>query len=153
MAALWVAAFWMAAPWMAAPDLESLQNSLKRNWILRQPLLFTYWLPKHPDFWFTPLFSTQSARPPLVIYPWLCSTCVTYETPCHTIGHQVLPIIAFNVIPHPFVSYCQVFRPILYFQPSLSQSDSRLYPNPYLGKQRISLGAAIILSMYLCSHT
>ena len=31
MAALWVAAFWMAAPWMAAPDLESLQNSLKRN--------------------------------------------------------------------------------------------------------------------------
>ena len=26
-------------------------------------------------------------------------------------------------------------------------------PNPYLGKQRISLGVAIILSMYLCPHT
>ena len=24
-------------------------------------------------------------------YPSLCSTCVTYRTPCHAIGHQVLP--------------------------------------------------------------
>ena len=31
----------------------------------------------------------------------------------------------FNIIPHPSVDYRQVFRPILYFQPSPSQSDSR----------------------------
>ena len=31
----------------------------------------------------------------------------------------------FDTIPHPSVDYRQVFRPILYFQPSISQSDSR----------------------------
>ena len=30
----------------------------------------------------------------------------------------------FEIIPHPSVDYRQVFRPILYFQPSPSQSDS-----------------------------
>ena len=34
----------------------------------------------------------------------------------------------FDIIPHPSVDYCQVFRPILYFQPSPSQSDSRDFP-------------------------
>ena len=87
---------------------------------------------------------------------------LTYGTPCHARGHShthtkcfplQLPTPAFNVIPHPSVSYRQVFRPILYFQPSLSQGDSRLCPNPYLGKQRISLGVTIILSICLCQHT
>ena len=36
-------------------------------------------------------FPTQSVRLPLVTYPSLCSTCVTYRTPCYSIGHQVLP--------------------------------------------------------------
>ena len=31
--------------------------------------------------------------------------------------------IPFSVIPHSSMDYCQVFRPILYFQPSPSQSD------------------------------
>ena len=31
----------------------------------------------------------------------------------------------FDIMPHPSVDYRQVFRPILYFQPSPSQSDSR----------------------------
>ena len=121
--------------------------------MFRQPL--TYCLPKHPVFWFT-LTLTQSVRLPMVTYPSLCSPCVTYGTLCHAIGHQVLPTHpgctshldvtyrtlchaighqalptpAFSVIPHPSVSYRQVFRPILYFQPSSSQSDSWLYPNP-----------------------
>ena len=50
----------------------------------------TYWLPKHPVFLFT-LALTQSVRLPMVTYPSLCSTCVTYWTLCHAIGHQVLP--------------------------------------------------------------
>ena len=33
---------------------------------------------------------TQSIRPPMFTYPSLCSTCVTYGTSCHAIGHQVL---------------------------------------------------------------
>ena len=33
--------------------------------------------------------------------------------------------LLFDVIPHPSVVYCRVFRSILYFQPSPSQNDSR----------------------------
>ena len=58
-------------------------------------LYFTYWLPKHLVFWFT-LTLTQSVRLPMVTYPSLCSTCVTYEMLCHTRGHQVLLAPAFN---------------------------------------------------------
>ena len=53
-------------------------------------LYFTYWLPKHPVFWFN-LTLTQPVRLSMVTYPSLCSTCVTYRTLCHAIGHQVLP--------------------------------------------------------------
>ena len=68
----------------------SLQNSLRRNWMLRQPLLFGYWLPKHPVFWFTSLFPTQSVRPPLTTYSSLCSTG-TYRTLCHARVHRLFP--------------------------------------------------------------
>ena len=57
----------------------------------RQPLLFTYWMPRQPVFWFTTLFPTQSIRLPLITNPSLCSTFLAYRTPCHSIGHQVLP--------------------------------------------------------------
>ena len=43
------------------------------------------------QFFNSPPFPTQSVRLPLVTYPSLCSTCVTYRTLCHAIGHQVLP--------------------------------------------------------------
>ena len=39
----------------------------------------------------TNFFSTQLLRLPLVTYRSLCSTCVTYRTPCHANDHQVLP--------------------------------------------------------------
>ena len=42
------------------------------------------------QFFNSPPFPAQSVRLPLVTYPSLCSTCVTYRTPCHAIGHQVL---------------------------------------------------------------
>ena len=51
---------------------------------------FIYWLPKHPVFLFT---LTQSVRLPIVTYPSLCSTCVTYGTLYHAIGHQALPTL------------------------------------------------------------
>ena len=43
------------------------------------------------QFFYLPPFLTQSVRLPLVTYLSLCSTYVTYRTPCHAIGHQVLP--------------------------------------------------------------
>ena len=43
------------------------------------------------QFFDSPPIPTQSVRLPLVTYLSLSSTCVTYRTPCHSIGHQVLP--------------------------------------------------------------
>ena len=37
-----------------------------------------------------PPFPAQSVRLPLVTFPSLCSTCVTYRTPCHANNYQVL---------------------------------------------------------------
>ena len=142
---------WMTASWIAAPYPSLCKTLLGETWCLGNPY-FTHWLPKHPVFWFN-LILTQSVRLPVVTYPLLCSPCVTYGTLCHTIGYQVFPNPAYNVIPHPSVSYRQVFRPILYFQSNSSQGNSRLYPNPYLGKWRISLEVISILSMYLRLHT
>ena len=58
--------------------------------MLRQPLLFGYCLSKHPVFWLTSLFPTQSVRPPLATYSSLCSNR-TYRTPCHARGHWLFP--------------------------------------------------------------
>ena len=43
------------------------------------------------------LILTRSVRLPVVTYQSLCSTRVAYRTPCHAIGHQVLPT-------HPYYS-------------------------------------------------
>ena len=57
--------------------------------MLRQPLFF--WSGcLSIQFFNLPLPLTQSVRPPMATYPSLCSTCVTYGTPCHARGHQVL---------------------------------------------------------------
>ena len=81
------------------------------GWLLLGWLLLTFSLNKTPlgetgclsnpyflltgssgiQFFDSPPFPTQSVRLPLVTYPSLCSTCVTYRTLCHAIGHQVLP--------------------------------------------------------------
>ena len=43
------------------------------------------------QFFDSPPFPTPSVRLPLVTYPSLCSTCVTYRMLCHAISHKVLP--------------------------------------------------------------
>ena len=51
----------------------------------------------------------------------------------------------FSVISHSSMDYCQVLRPILYFQPSPSQSDSWLYPtSPPPMPRRGSLALTLI---------
>ena len=89
MAASYMTASQMTASWLFL-TFNLNKNFLRRNWMSGQPLIFTYWLPRHSVFWFPPS-STQSIRLLLVTYPSLCSTCMTYRTPYHSIGHQVLP--------------------------------------------------------------
>ena len=62
----------MAAFWMAVSDLQYLQNSLRRNWMLKQPLLFNYQLPKHLVFFIRPNAGSQVTYSQLVTYPSLC---------------------------------------------------------------------------------
>ena len=53
----------------------------------------------NPYFMFTGCLSIQffsslvrqSVRSPMVTYPQLCNTCVTYGTSCHAITYQILP--------------------------------------------------------------
>ena len=67
---------------MAASSLYILyKTSLGETGCSGNPY-FIYWLPNHPVFWFA---LTQSVRLAMVIYPSLCSTCVTYRTLCHSI--------------------------------------------------------------------
>ena len=49
------------------------------------------------------------------------SFCCCYSSFVHVLHSHFL----FDIVPHPFVDYCQIFRPILYTQPSPLQSDSR----------------------------
>ena len=70
---------------------KSFQNSLRRNWMLRQPLLYLL-VSKHPVFLFT---LTQSVRLPMVTYPhcaapvWLTGHYATLlVTRCFP--HQIL---------------------------------------------------------------
>ena len=46
---------------------------------------------ENPVFLIQSLSRTQSVKTPLVPYHSLCSTCVTYGTPCQIIVHQILP--------------------------------------------------------------
>ena len=41
------------------------------------------WLFRHPVFWFTSLFLTQSVRLSLLTYPSMCSSYVTCRMPCY----------------------------------------------------------------------
>ena len=58
-----------------------------------------------------------------------CSSFIAFRRFCDVVLHSLL----FNVIPRPSVSCLQVFTPILYFQPSSSQSDSRHFHLTFLG--------------------
>ena len=92
MAASWMVAFQIAASWMAAFALQCLQNTLRRNWMLRQPLPFAYWLHKHLVSSFTSLFPIQSIRP-------LLATSPHYAAPVLLRGHHAT--LEVTSTPHP----------------------------------------------------
>ena len=58
---------------------------------------------------------------PKFLWCWTLFCCCCYSSFVDVFHSNFL----FDIIPHPFVDYRQVFRPILYFQPSPSQSDLR----------------------------
>ena len=58
--------------------------------------------------------STQLVRPSSATYPSLCSTCVTYGTPCHAIGHQLLPT---QPCYHKCYGFDRVFVTLVNFLP------------------------------------
>ena len=55
------------------------------------------------------------------LWCWSSFCCCCYSSFVDFLHSHFL----FDIIPHPAVDYRQIFRPILYFQPSPSQSDSR----------------------------
>ena len=82
----------MAASFMVVSNLCLGRTSLGETGCLGNPyFLFTYYIST--QFFDSPpfFFPTQSVRSPLVSYPSLCSTCMTYSMPCAVIGYQVLP--------------------------------------------------------------
>ena len=96
----WLLLGWLLLGWLPLGWL--LLRCLLLGWLLLGWLLLIFSLNKTPlgetgclsssiQFFNSPPFPTQSVRLPLVTYPSLCSTCVTYRMLCHTIGHQVLP--------------------------------------------------------------
>ena len=89
------ATFWATYPchWHSTLASQTCEG-LHQLWALPGLLSVAYfsWLLWHPVFQFISLFPTQSVGLPLVTYSSMCSTCVTYRTPCHASGHQSLPI-------------------------------------------------------------
>ena len=82
----------MAALWMAAFAIYSLHNSLRRNWMLRQSLLFAYWLPKHPVFLIHPLHSQLGRL-------WLPTPhCAA---PVWLTGRHAIPLVTRCFPPYP----------------------------------------------------
>ena len=74
-------------PWLLRPVKVSTCSELYPDYFR----LSTFLNAQASSFFIHSPFPTQSVRLPLVTYPSLCSTCVTYRTLCHAIGHQVLP--------------------------------------------------------------
>ena len=77
---------------MVVSNLCLGRTSLGETGCLGNPyFLFTYYIST--QFFDSPpfFFPTQSVRSPLVSYPSLCSTCMTYSMLCAVIGYQVLP--------------------------------------------------------------
>ena len=67
-------------------------------------------------------------REPPVRFLWCCCSSFHFWSSfccCSSFVDVLHPHLLFIIIPHPSVDYRRVFTPILYFQPSPSQSDSR----------------------------
>ena len=75
-------------PWLLRPVKSSTNSELNLDYF-QLPTFFM--IVQASCFLIHRPFPTQSVRLPLVTYPSLCSTIMTYRTPCHVSGHQVLP--------------------------------------------------------------
>ena len=79
---------------------------------------------------------------------------------CFFISLDVFPSLLFDVIPYTSVSYCWVFTPILYFQPSSSQSDSGyfhlnfsgLFRHSFTASATVSSGCFLLTDVFYLAH-
>ena len=96
-----------------------------------------------------PPVPTQSVRLPLVTYPSLFSTCVTYRTPCYSIGHQVLPTQPFPREAEDFPRDDKYFKHVppltyqIYFSPNDVYMVSLIYMSKSPRRTLISLSLAL----------
>ena len=74
------------SPWLLRPVKISTSSELYPDYFQ----LPTFLVFSSIQLFYSPV-PTQSVRLPLVTYPWLCSTYVTYRIPYHASSHQVLP--------------------------------------------------------------
>ena len=73
--------------WLLKPVKVSSSSELCDDYFQ----LPTFLIVQASSFFIYLPFSTQSVGLPLITYPSLCSTFMTYRSPCHASGHQVLP--------------------------------------------------------------
>ena len=73
--------FWFL--WKTFPSLKYKTILLWKNFFCPKELDNYFWFPSFYQYNQSGHLGTISCR--------LCSTCMTYGTSCHTIGHQVLP--------------------------------------------------------------
>ena len=88
---IWLLLGWLLLGWLLLGWLLLIFSLNKTPLGETGTLTFYLLVAQASSFLIHPPFPTQSVRLPLVTYPSLCSTCVTYRTLCHAIGHQVLP--------------------------------------------------------------
>ena len=104
------------------------------------------------QFFDTPPIPRQSVRLPLVTYTSLCSACVVYRTPCHSIGYQVLPTQPLTREVENFPKGDKYFKHVppltylIYFSPKGVYMIGPIYmPKP-------PQGTSISLSLVLKQH-
>ena len=85
----WLLLRWLVLGWLLLIFSLNNKTHLEETGCLSNPY-FLLTGSSSIQFFNSPPFPTQSVRLPLVTYPSLCGTCMTYRTLCHAIGHQVL---------------------------------------------------------------
>ena len=117
-----------------------------------QSLLFAYWLHRRPDFLIHLPIPTHSVRPPLVTYTSLCSTYVTYRTPCHAINHQVLPTQPLPKEAEDFPRGDKYFKCVPPLTCLIYFSSNRVYMVDLIYMPKPPHGILVSLSLVLNQH-
>ena len=121
----WLLLIWLLLGWLILTFSLS-KNSLRRNWMLRQPLLFAYWLPKHLVHLFTPPppspphTQTHSVISPMVTQPSLCFPPNPYTVIQAIYGYLTLTVLPTQPL-HSQLGHLWLPNPHCASHPTLTQ--------------------------------